>query len=71
MLELGKSYIRKVLGTEPDQHGRLPNFVCGLPNVLYILAVSTVFSHTISIVLTALQVQREYWTRALKVTKNE
>ncbi|KAH7629936.1 hypothetical protein B0T09DRAFT_139433 [Sordaria sp. MPI-SDFR-AT-0083] len=71
LLQLGQTYIRKVLGTEADQHDQMPNFVCGLPNALNILAITTIFSHTFSLVLTGLQVQRDSWTRASKVTKNE
>ena len=60
-----------LLGTQVDQHGKVPNFVCGLPNAIHVLAVSTIFSHTFSLVLTALQVQRDWLTRVPKITKNE
>lgn len=71
LLELCQSYIRMVMGTNIEQHDTVPNFVCGLPSALYVLAISTIFSHTFSLVLTALQIQRDSWTRASKVTKNE
>ncbi|KAK3402166.1 hypothetical protein B0T20DRAFT_133166 [Sordaria brevicollis] len=71
LVELCQTYIRIFMGTNAEQHATVPNFVCGLPNALHILAISTIFSHTFSLVLTALQVQRDSWTRASKVTKNE